>query len=258
MSQTPQNLVVITHRRSGTHLTIDSIRNNFSVFRQNEHLVFETLNPAHPDAMSLEEMRKRVRKGGHVIKTHHRSDEGDEMPDEHRQFLFELLDQSALIYVVRSGMDVMVSLYEFRRRHDPSIRDQTFSEFLRSGTFDPGKPKLNKMEYWADHVRGWEHSRWRERLLFIRFEDWINHYRKTLKTVAGHLAIRSDWRRRDVRMGHPRQRDGIIRTWVEPRKGVIGDHVNYFSTADTERFWEHCGDVMRRFGYRGCLAASST
>ncbi len=52
-----KNLIVISHQRSGTHLTIDSIRNNIPVYRKNnymvlndkidEHSLFERLQSQH-------------------------------------------------------------------------------------------------------------------------------------------------------------------------------------------------------------------
>ncbi len=244
-----RNLLIITHRRSGTHLTIDAVRNNFARFGQRDCLVLETLNPAHPEHMPLEQMAARVAQGGHVIKTHFRADELDELPGDQRQLVRKLLDEAMLVSVVRNGMDVMASLFEFRRRHDASARALTFDQFIRRPTFDPGKPQLNKMEYWADHVSGWLSSPWRKRMLLVRYEDWIEDYQRTLRSLGRHLGLRRTWLTRDVRIDQQPRRDRLIRTWVEPRKGIVGDHVNYFTQEDSDLFWELCGDVMKQLGY---------
>lgn len=244
-----RNLLIITHRRSGTHLTIDAVRNNFARFGQRDCLVLETLNPAHPEHMPLAQMAACVERGGHVIKTHFRADELDQLPDDHRQFVTKILDESVLVSVVRNGMDVMASLFEFRRRHDASARALSFSQFIRRPTFDPGKRQFNKMEYWADHVRGWLSSRWQSRMLLVRYEDWIDNYQSTLRSLGPHLGERRTWLTRDVRIDQQSRRDRMLRTWVEPRKGVVGDYVNYFTQDDTQLFWELCGDVMRQLGY---------
>ena len=246
----PQNLLVITHRRSGTHLTIDAIRNNFRRLRQQEYLVLETIKTSHPAHIPLETFSHRVQAGDRVVKTHYGIEDLDHLPEDERNLFQELLNSSQLIYVVRNGLDVMASLYEFRRGHDESVQGVSFSDFIRQPSFDPNFQHLNRIQYWRAHVLGWLNSSYRDRLLVLQFRNWIDDYRGTLKKIANHLGTGSDWRAKDVRMGSNKTKQKKLeRTWVEPRKGTVGDFVNYFTPDDIDYFWSECGDVMNQLGY---------
>jgi len=89
-------------------------------------------------------------------------------------------------------------------------------------------------------------------MLVLRFEQWVNDYRTTIKKVAQFLGLSKDWFGTDVRMGSAsgKKAKQIQRTWVEPRKGKIGDHVNYFTPEDLDYFHSHCADLMKELGYQ--------
>jgi hypothetical protein len=91
--------------------------------------------------------------------------------------------------------------------------------------------------------------------LVLRFEQWVNDYRGTIKKVAKFLGLSPDWFGTDVRIGSAssiktKKNKQIQRTWVEPRKGQIGDYVNYFTTEDLEYFDARAGDLMKELGYK--------
>jgi len=71
--------------------------------------------------------------------------------------------------------------------------------------------------------------------------DGVNDYRSTINKVAQFVGLPKDCLRRDVRMGAAlaKKSKQIQRTWVESRKGQIGDHVNYFTADDLDYFYAH-------------------
>ena len=244
-----QNLLIATHRRSGTHLTIDAIRNNFRSWRKEDYLVLETIQKTHPQHISFEEFSRKTVAGNRVIKLHYRFDDVDFFPAQEQELFHSLLQTSHLIYVVRNGLDVMASLYEFRKGHDPNLKNTSFSEFIREPTFDKNYPQLNKVEYWREHVLGWLDSPIRDRLKIVQYEQWIEQYKSTVKSISKHIGQASDWWSKDVRISEQSHQKKIERTWVEPRKGAIGDYLNYFSKNDLDFFWSRCEDVMSQMGY---------
>lgn len=241
------NLLVITHRRSGTHLTIDAIRNNFAMWRQKEYMVLETLSDRHPEHVPLPVFESKLESGCRVIKTHYPQEQLEDLARE--TSLESSLNPSFRLYVVRNCFDVMASLYEFRKGHDPSVRSLSFSDFLREPTFDTVAGPMNKPAYWAHHVNSWLGSN-SNRPTVIRFEDWLQDYKSTLKRVGRLTGCRTDWFGKDIRISQGRDHDSkILRTWVEPRKGQMHDFVNYFSASDFDFVWDHCGSSMNLAGY---------
>ena len=130
-----KNVLVISHRRSGTHLTIDSIRNNFKALRESPFVTLETLDHAHPDHLPVAEFRQSISDHPRVIKVHYLPDVSEHLASEEARCAEDVFSQSKQIYVVRNGLDVLASLYEFRRGHDPLVSEMSFinlSESLRS------------------------------------------------------------------------------------------------------------------------------
>lgn len=247
------NVLIISHRRSGTHLTIDTLRNNFGQLRRQPYVVLETIEPNHPEHVPVEQMRQSTSQHTRVVKTHYRCDSRNELPKESSDYVTQMVAESKKIYVVRNGLDVMASLYEFRRGHDPKAREMSFSQFIREPSFDKQAGEFDKVTYWAHHVESWLDSASADDMLIIRFEDWVEKYAQTIKRVAKFIDLKRDWIKTDVRIGaSPRKgkADKVERTWVEPRKGKIGDFTNYFSEEDLAYFFDKCGDLMTRLGYQ--------
>ncbi|MEM7453373.1 MAG: sulfotransferase domain-containing protein [Planctomycetota bacterium] len=243
------NLLIISHRRSGTHLTIDSIRNNFDCFRSQPLLTLETLQTAHGEHQTPDEFQSELACRPRIIKTHYLPRFNDLLPDANSQRLVNFVYRnSKKIYVVRNGLDVLVSLYEFRKSHNKRFEEYSFGEFIRLPTFDPEHKDLNKVEYWCRHVTDWLGSDYQDQLLMVSFEDWILNYEQTLDRIAGFLELNRDRRTTDVRIGSG-QSGAATNTTVAGRKGKIGDWSNYFAAADLQLFSDNAGQLSKELGY---------
>ena len=102
-----KNVLVISHRRSGTHLTIDSIRNNFKALRESVYVTLETLDHAHPDHLSVAEFRQSISDHRRVIKVHYLPDVSEHLASEEARCAEDVFSQSKQIYVVRNGLHVL-------------------------------------------------------------------------------------------------------------------------------------------------------
>ena len=243
------NLLIISHRRSGTHLTIDAIRNNFDCLSSQPLLTLETLQKAHGEYQSPADFLSELACRPRVIKTHYLPQFFDLLPDDSsQQVVRQVYRDSKKIYVVRNGMDVLVSLYEFRKSHNEKFRQYSFSEFIRLPTFDPEHKDLNKVEYWCKHATDWLNSVFSRDLLIISFDDWITDYEQTLDRVGQFLELNRDRRTSDIRIGS-RQPQGAQRTAVVQRKGRIGDWTEYFEADDFELFNDSAGQLNKELGY---------
>ena len=84
------------------------------------------------------------------------------------------------IYIARNGKDVLVSCYYFFLAH--STFRGTFEEFFRNflvGNVPPGS--------WFRHVAEWSAHAADPNVLFLRYEDLVNHFEATLHRIAAFL-----------------------------------------------------------------------
>lgn len=265
-----RHVLVVSHRRSGTHLTIDTLRNNFPALA-GPHINIEQALPRHPNHVPLATIENQLREAPCLIKTHtHR--------DWHTYFdgvesvlrLFAtLVRNAAVIYVYRDGRDVMRSLYHYMLSFDSSIASQAFPTFIRgqkSQDLAPTATAFSRPAYWAHHVAGWIDE---PDVLALAYEDLINDFDPTLDQLARHIAhdpvpervnvVRSTLPQASVSIVH-RIREkvyklvqqyvhGIELTSVLFQGGGYGKYHETFSEDDLVYFQEEAGHVMTRLGY---------
>lgn len=222
---------VLSHRRSGTHLTIDSLINNFKIF---------------DDYVSVEDLPKKNRKSVEkiesesvILKSHSEYNLNSYLQNEH---LANLVRNSNIIYVFRDGRDVMASLYDYKNSHDKSMKGKSFSTFIREkndykcGVEYSG---LSRVEYWCKHVSRWLASK---EILFIKYQEWINNYMGTIEKIENYLDIRSLEETKDIRVQG--RLKGLFKKYfgsnkmssVHINKGKTGRYKNYFSESDLKYF----------------------
>lgn len=176
-------IIVATHPRSGTHLTIDLLRKQFSAcqswlwFGETLHHLYLDLDHLTRDCAPcksvLEAKQLLQRTERPVVKTHSLPSLNS-FQDQKRQFAQELLDQATIIYVVRDGRDVLCSAHVWMKQNDPGARC-TLAAFLRQK--DNGMSRVGR---WASHVDTW---RAYEDVHVVRFEDIV----KDPHTAIGRL-----------------------------------------------------------------------
>jgi hypothetical protein len=84
------------------------------------------------------------------------------------------------IYIARNGKDVLVSCFHFFR--DNSTFKGTFDEFFASfmaGVVPSGS--------WFRHVAEWSAHAADPNVLYVRYEDLVNHFEPTLRRIAAFL-----------------------------------------------------------------------
>lgn len=258
-------VVVASHPRSGTHLTIDLLRRQFAdcaaTKRMGErldrlYLTVEEVMRADgpmPDQKALRILRGAPRV---PVKTHLRADYTRDhvahtypgrLPDR----WVELLEERArFVYVVRDGRDVLASYQTFARSWDPEARG-TIGQFLRTRTGDRSRVRV-----WADHVEGWLA---RPEVIVVRFERILGDPASTIAELSSALglpsldvtpllppATPSIWAGRLDRL---RMRAPVSTTTLARSGETTLRWQRDFSPADIELFAEEAGDLLQRLGY---------
>jgi len=251
-----KNIIVISHRRSGTHLTIDAIRNNFAEYKKHK---FVTLNE---DINNTEFQNYLFDAQIHprVIKTHFLPNfklYTDKSIEIENYFI-----NAHLIYVYRNGLDVMVSLYEYMRGYDADVQKMEFKEFIQTfNNFDNTNQDFNRIEFWQQHIKSWQNSEYAKNILYVKFEDFQNNYQGVIKTIAEKFELKLPENIVDIRLTKSKIKNkkikkllnffkGVKTTSVSARKGTSGDFKNYFDEETLELFLNYNREFMNELDYK--------
>lgn len=258
----PKTIIIASHRRSGTHLTIDAIYNNFASLYQNATNDFVTLDhlSSHVQrkSLTLQQVRDRVSRDPCLLKTHTHGNWRNFFigSEELTAFVSELFEKSKIIYVHRDGRDVLTSLYHYQQVFDESIRRLSFSDYIRMpNSFDHGtyEGEMNRVQYWAFHIESWLNKKG---CLMISFDDLHSSYVATLRRIAEFIEEPLNNDMLDVRLqasSTPAPSELTRKTsytTVNFRKGTSGDWKKHFSGVDVDFFDAIAGETNRRLGYR--------
>lgn len=271
---TAECILVISHRRSGTHWTIDTVRNNFASTSRT-FLTLERLLPWHKDSVSLDKFQSLLasQNGIPIIKTHLLPTLGAFTQEPVLEgFVQSLLDKSKIVYVYRDGRDVLVSLYHYAKKFNPEIGQISFSDFIRmddeGGRGRENGVRVDRMEYWRRHVEGWLA---RPDVFGLQYENLHSNYEESVANIGDFLGLelQSNIKRIELpKYGNRSSTTGRIvakamdmlrpvlspkrlgrSSAVLPRKGVVGDWRQYFSDEDLLLFDTVAGELMRKLGY---------
>jgi hypothetical protein len=222
---------IASHRRSGTHLTLDSLANNFSELSKG----FGNLDWEDQSQADFP-----------FFKTH-----------AHALHAQKRISQPCkVIYVVRDCRDVMVSLYYYAKGCDKSLDDVSFPDFLEmknpydKDTYDQ---PMNRIEYWSFHVNSWIDQTTFD-CLFVAYDDWKTEFNQTIHKVAEFLEVPPNSNLRNMVMSRPEtlldkilRKTGLSRrTQIGFRGGKSGGWKDYFEEQTLDLVREQAGETYRK------------
>ena len=228
-------MIVASHRRSGTHFLLRSLQltfgRNFQLYKT--HILANEFSEA-------------------VARVQYISGKRQAPPDTH--------DPRSVLYIVRDVRDSLTSNYYWWRTSAeskcgglaPAFRHVSPADYVNGLAAIDCVPTPVKgcgvtqahidhgmfsdpAGFWAKHVSSYLESG----IAIIRFEDLLQRPRKTLKWIADRFGLPRPWFPRAPRrlVGH------------DPRKGIIGDHVELFDEKSLRLIEKKAGAVMEQCGY---------
>ncbi len=251
-------MLVASHERSGTHLTIDLLRRHFPACSvtmkplESPHNAYLSLDRffegAHRPITEPEAERALARAPALPLKTHAEPDL-HEMTEDARPAVREIVDDSAKIYIVRDPVRVLCSYFAWM--HSWRGRETgDFAHFLR----EPVGRHATRVERWAAHAKRWSRK---EGVLTVRYEDLTADPESTLRRIAR-------WTGRRLRLRAPilPRRVRGVRSKLFTRLTGRYESTNLagpttrtpgpeevFRAEDFALLREAAGDVMQHFAY---------
>lgn len=268
-----KSVMVASHRRSGTHLVIDSLRLNFpqrfAKDRWGSYINLDHVNRRYGSRLSLYDVYAALERQPRIFKTHTHSLLWDFFEQDQKvvALIHRLLSTGRVIYVYRDGRDTLVSLYHYACSFNERIAAKKFSEFIRmSNDFDSRTcpQPMGRADYWAWHVKGWSAN---ENVNSVAFEQLTQDFASTLTQFVHSLRLEHpttyvspvrSGRPVHSRWTYPYQLWKRMRSWfpslsrytaVEFRSGLSGGYRTMFSDDDLQFFDRRAADVMTALGY---------
>ena len=190
-------LLVVSHERSGTHLTLNSLYESNCV-----NVPVKDRNKINTFLLKYD--------GTNILKSHHSAEWFDKW----------VFDNFKIIYVQRNIFDTLTSMYFYCKRH-PQIFGNfgTLEDFVWS-TPDPSKEEYSfiNQKNFVDRIINHRNTYNNTSIIKVNYETIVNEY-DTFKSHMESLNI-------PVRSKKPRMGEG---QYVSPRKGIVGDYKNNMS-----------------------------
>ncbi len=247
-------IVVAAHRRSGMRWTLDALRHN-SPDICDSFLALEQTEASHDANIPLGRFRRELLslQGRVLVSVHDLPSATYWQGLDERLFARTILRNSPAIFVHRDGRDVMVSLYYYMQSISETVRNQSFSQFLRGDPALHGENMgLSRPGFWAHHARAWLAQ---DKLLVVAYADLETRYAATVHKMTDFLQVRANATLQPLSKLHPPEPAGVldrlgIRKPQQPRIGRSGDWRSHFDKRDLAFFMGEAGDMLRRLGYR--------
>lgn len=271
-----KTVMIISHRRSGTHWTIDAVRNNFHSVAQN-FLVMDRIYPWAVNPLSIEQFQQAINENPEetvLIKSHLPPNiEQLNLSKSLKKFILDLVASSKIIYVYRDGRDVLVSLYHYMKKYDLQIKEIDFSTFLRmQNQFDcfPSvqcyQNQLNRVEYWKFHVEEWLKK---PNVISISYEMLDRDYQNTVSKLYEFIESKpTDSYFKEISLSVDRfsSKSRLLKvsnllfkkitgkeisksSAVLPYQGVVGSWRELFADEDMVYFNKIAGNLLQKLNY---------
>jgi hypothetical protein len=252
-------ILIASHPRSGTHLTIDLLRKQFaecsSWKRYGESLArlyfalesFAPIKNPMSEDMAINILSRAKRP---IIKTHCDPQFSYLLPQK-APWVDWLKEEADIYYVLRDGRDVMCSLHLFMQSYDPTTRC-SFSEFIRQQING-----VSRVKNWVNHIQKWSSE---PRVKIIKFENIIKNTSSLLDNIERELQItplnrepllpkkvENLWYSRWLRLTQQQPESTAIIGYYGGQK--VKKWQTVFTAEDRQLFNSEAGEMLINFGY---------
>lgn len=250
-------IIIASHPRSGTHLTIDLLRKQFtechSWKKRGEPLdrlyfALEAFSPKNPldETTALNILQRPERP---IIKTHANPELS--YLNKNKPNWATWLQNADTLYILRDGRAVMPSLHLFMQSYNPSTRC-SLSEFIRQK-----QGGVSRVGAWTKHVQSWLDK---PNVTPIHFEDIVKKTGPTLDVIGQAIdltplhrtpllpsRIKNLWHGRWIRLTQTQPESSAIIGFYKGQQ--VQKWQTAFTQSDREFFHQEAGELLIQLGY---------
>lgn len=252
-------ILIASHPRSGTHLTIDLLRKQFPECQSHKKLgepldrlyfaleSFASQSNPLSETKALDILHRAARP---IIKTHCIPN-FSYLSSEKASWISWLKHEADIYYVLRDGRDVICSLHLFMQSYDPSTRCSP-SKFMRQKVGGHSRVKN-----WANHIQRWLDE---PKVKVLKFEDIIKNTHSIIETMGQDLQltpmyqqpllptrIKNLWHGRWIRLTKRRPESTAIIGYYQGQK--VQKWQTVFTAEDRRFFNSEAGEMLLHLGY---------
>lgn len=254
-------IIIATHPRSGTHLTIDLFRKQFKECQSwlwwgetihHAYCNLDHLDPNYRRSITQQKAESLLKRCDRPICKTHSLPEFKELGQENQDFLENLLEKADVYYVARDGRSVLCSSHLWQQNFNPSARC-SFSEYIRQT-----ENGMSRAKYWANHVQSWLNN---PKVKLLTFENNVKNTAEVLAQVGKDLGLQPLYKEPLL----PRKRK-IGNRWEDYWLRIIRDFESTtivgryksqtpkkwqenFSQEDKIFFHQEAGEMLIKLGY---------
>jgi hypothetical protein len=249
-------VIVASHRRSGTHLTIDLLRRQFrecSAWKlpgEGLDAVYTNLDRLglHRDPLTPGRFASLLARAPRPLLKTHATPDLSELRDVQGVWVDQLMRRAKVIYVVRDGRAVMVSA----QRHEARLGLDVGRDVLDYMRLE--QDGRTRVAAWKDHVERWLSM---EGVLLLRYEDVVRRGEEVVARIGDFLGlepcwihpiapplVRNVWQKRAMRFTHLRPPTTALTPPTAPRSWQ-----ELFGPEEEAFFEAEAGGLMQKLGY---------
>ncbi len=252
-------VLIISHPRSGTHLTIDLIRKNFKSFYswkfpgESLHSLYLSIEGFLADGNDKLNRKRAIyiisKPTRPLIKMHTYS--YSTIKENYSDWIEWIEKKGRIIYVTRDPRSMILSYYEYAQNFEARAR-VNFSEFIKQ----PFCGYSNRFLYWANINRIWTQK---EDVLTIKFEEIIKNPHYIISRIGEFIGeeclfktdplpkkINNIWQFRLMRIQISPENTSILGTKKMKKQHDWRKEIN---EPDLEFIRKNAGAEMNRIGY---------
>lgn len=167
------DIIVISHRRSGTHLTINFIMNNMT-----RSLKFVTV--VHPGQKFTYDKRKN-----YIVKTHF-DFENFSINEFNKCFLttddancaYDVFNESSKVFVCRNPVDTMKSMYYYNKHFNEEVQKMTIEQYIK---------ETDVLGEWVKFINHFIERKDEYSLLVVSYDEIVKTPEKIVQKLSKHL-----------------------------------------------------------------------
>lgn len=176
-------ILIVSHRRSGTHLLIDALRINLNDIKD-YYISLKELKSHYDDPCDLLEYIYKISENENILIKCHLPLNTDQLYD--KILITRLVEYKdiKIIHLIRDPLEVMLSMAQCEEFSLVTFKE--ILDYCHKPSIEFNNRDLNNIDYWYNHYISWNAT---VDKLKVNYYDLYNNYQKTIDNIGVYTNI---------------------------------------------------------------------